>query len=222
MDVILDFVQSNKRLFDAAYAVSAVVNLLGWGVGAILLFSAWRRRGIKSVSVGPINFQVQEEAVVAAAAAERNWRGPTAKLGVDVSKIRSIIGRAFQPHIFDNLVGKSILWVDDNPSNNRLAVRAIKKLGIDVDQCLSTEQGLAELEKRHFDLIISDMGRGANMQAGYELLAKVRERGSKVPYFIFSSSDRPEFRREAEQRGAQLSTNDMLELMDQVISHLGA
>lgn len=221
MDVILDFVQSNKRLFDAAYAVSAVVNLLGWGVGAILLFSAWRRRGIKSVSVGPINFQVQEEAVVAAAAAERHWLGRDSKLGVDVSKIRSIIGRAFQPHVFDNLVGKSILWVDDNPANNRLAVRAIKKLGIEVEPSLSTEDALMALGKRHFDLIISDMGRGTNMQAGYELLAKVREGGSKVPYFIFSSSDRPEFRREAEQRGAQLSTNDMLELMDKVIGQLG-
>ncbi len=221
MDAILDFVQSNKRLFDAAYAMSAVVNLVGWGLGAMLLFSAWRRRGIKSVSVGPINFQVQEEAVVAAAAAERNWNARESRPGVNVSKIRSIIGRAFQPHVFDNLVGKSILWVDDNPSNNRLAVRAIKKLGIDVEQGLSTEDGLVQLGKRHFDLVISDMGRGTNMQAGYELLAKIRESGNKVPYFIFSSSDRPEFRREAEQRGAQLSTNDMLELMDQVINHLG-
>jgi len=221
MDAILDFIQSNKRLFDAAYAVSAVVNLVGWGLGAMLLYSAWRRRGIKSVSIGPINFQVQEEAVVATAAAERNWNAREARPGVNVAKVRSIIGRAFEPHVFDNLVGKSILWVDDTPSNNRLAVRAIEKVGIDVEQCVSTEQGLAELDKRHFDLIISDMGRGANMQAGYELLAKVRERGSKVPFFIFSSSDRPEFRQEAERRGAQLSTNDMLELMDQIISRLG-
>lgn len=221
MDSILDFVQANKKLFDAAHALSAVVNLLGWGFGSILLYFAWRRRGIKSVSVGPINFQVQEEAVVAATAAERDWQAKDAKQKVDVSKIRSIIGRAFQPHVFDHLVGKSILWVDDNPSNNRLAVRAIKKLGIDIEQSLSTEDGLAHLGKRHFDLVISDMGRGSNMQAGYELLAKIRESGNKVPYFIFSSSDRPEFRREAEQRGAQLSTNDMLELMDQVISHLG-
>ena len=48
------------------------------------------------------------------------------------------------------------------------------------------------------------------------------ESGNQVPFLIFAGSDSPEFRREAAERGAQLSTNDMLELIDHVILHDGA
>jgi len=47
------------------------------------------------------------------------------------------------------------------------------------------------------------------------------ESGNEVPFFIFAGSDTPEFRREAAARGAQLSTNDMLELVDNVVKYLG-
>jgi hypothetical protein len=59
------------------------------------------------------------------------------------------------------------------------------------------------------------------MRAGYGLLKLLREGGSKVPFFIFAGSDTPEFRREAAELGAQLSTNDMLELVDHVVKYVG-
>ena len=49
----------------------------------------------------------------------------------------------------------------------------------------------------------------------------IRKSGNEVPFFIFAGQDRPEFRREAAARGAQLSTNDMLELVDNVVKYLG-
>jgi hypothetical protein len=60
------------------------------------------------------------------------------------------------------------------------------------------------------------------MRAGYDLLKSLRDSGSNVPFFIFAGSDTPEFRQEAAERGAQLSTNDMLELVDNVVKYLGA
>ena len=48
-----------------------------------------------------------------------------------------------------------------------------------------------------------------------------RDQNNRVPFLIFAGSDRPEFRREAAEQGAQLSTNDMLELIDHIIKHLG-
>ena len=66
------------------------------------------------------------------------------------------------------------------------------------------------------------MGRGDDMCAGSGLLKLLRDRGSKVPFFIFVGSDTPEFRREAAERGAQLSTNDMLELVGNVVKYLGS
>jgi CheY-like chemotaxis protein len=119
------------------------------------------------------------------------------------------------------MIGKSVLWVDDNPANNGLAVRALRKFRLDVEEATSTEAALEAFQRRRFDLVISDMGRGEDMRAGYTLLERLRDSGSKTPFFIFAGSDRPEFRREAAERGAQLSTNDMLELVDYVVKYLG-
>ena len=133
-------------------------------------------------------------------------------MGPSTCPIRATVERAFVPTTYDNLTGKSVLWVDDNPGNNELAVRALRKFPLEVEQATSTDAALAALDRRPFNLIISDMGRGTDVRAGYGLLKQLRDRGSQIPFFIFSSSDTPEFRREAAERGAQLSTNDMLEL----------
>lgn len=223
MDAIARFIQAHKAVFEAIQALNAVVSLAAWCIGGLLLYFAWRRNAIRSVSVGPMNFQLQEAAVEAAAVAARDWQAKVPGSGppVDVGRIRETVSQAFDPETAARLIGKSVLWVDDNPANNMLAVRALRRLQLDIEQVTSTELGLEALTRRHFDLIISDMGRGVNMRAGYELLEAVRNQGNKVPFFIFAGSDKPEFRLEAEKRGAQLSTNDMLELIDQTIRHLG-
>ncbi len=221
MEEVLIFVQTHKLYVDAAHALSSIVNLLGWCLGSLLLFRAWRRNAIRSVSVGPINFQMQEAAVEAAAVAARDWQAKMPKQKIDVPRIRATVGRAFAPKTADILIGKSILWVDDNPSNNKLAVRALKKLQLDIEQATSTESGLDAMQRRHFDLVISDMGRGADMRAGYNFLKAIRDQGNQVPFLIFAGSDSPAFRREASELGAQLSTNDMLVLIDHVVDHLG-
>jgi len=84
----------------------------------------------------------------------------------------------------------------------------------------STEAALTLLKKRKLELSIYD-GRGKNLRAGYELLQLIREDGYDMSFFIFAGQDRPEFRREAAARGAQLSTNDMLELVGNIVKYLG-
>ncbi len=221
MDSMIEFIQTHRPYVDVAQALSAVVNLIGWSLGAILLVRAWHNKAIHSVSVGPINIKMQQAAIEATAAATRDWQAKSGQPEVDVTRIRSTVGRAFSPEVADRLIGKAILWVDDNPANNELGVRALRKLQLDVEQATSTEQGLAAMDRRHFDLVVSDMGRGDNMRAGYELLSAIRARGMTVPFLIFAGSDGPEFRREAAERGAQLSTNSIIELIDTIISHLG-
>ncbi len=216
----MGFFEYYKPYFEVAHVVSSILNILGWGLGAVLLTIAWRRNAISSFTVGPINIRLQE-AVQAATVAVRDYSAKSQEGDVDVQKIRSTIERAFDPAVVDRLIGKSVLWVDDNPSNNMLVVRALKRLQLDVEEQLDTEAGLAAMKRRHFDLVISDMGRGTNMRAGYDLLQAIRAQKNAVPFLIFAGSDSPEFRREAEDRGAQLSTNNMLELMDHIIFHLG-
>jgi len=220
MEAILNFIQAHKTYFDAAHALTSVVNLVGWCAAAVILVSA--RRRIESLSFGPFTFKLKQEAVEAATIAARAWQATVPDQKIDVPRIRATVEKAFAPEVANNIIGKSILWVDDNPANNLFAVRALRKLNLDVEQTTSTEAAIAAIERRSFDLVISDMGRGQDMRAGYDLLKQIRDRGSQVPFFIFAGSDRPEFRREAATQGAQLSTNDMLELIDQVVNYLGA
>lgn len=222
METLISFVQANKPYIDAAHALSSAINIIGWLLGAILLTIAWRRNTIRSFTVGPVNFHMQEAAIEATATAARDWQSKMPIKTVDISRIRRTVGRAFSPELADNLTGKSILWVDDNPRNNELAVRALRKFRLNIEQATGTQSALELMRTRHFDLVISDMGRGENMLAGYELLEAIRSKDIDIPFLIFSGSDKPEHRREAMDRGAQLSTNSIIELLDYVIEHLGA
>lgn len=221
MEQLIGFVQAHRPYFELLQAVSIVINLFVWVVALVLLVAALRHRRLESLAVGPFSFRMmKEEAIVAAATASRAWQSPAAEQ-VDVPRLRATIDRVFTPETLDQLTGKAILWVDDQPANNLLALRALTKFGLDVVQVTSTEDAMVALEHRRFDLVISDMARGEHMRAGYDLLKLLREGGNKVPFFIFSGHDRPEYRREAAERGAQLSTNDMIELLDHVSSYLG-
>lgn len=221
MDALLGFIQANRPYVDAAHALSSVINIVGWVIGGILLTIAWRRNTIRSFTVGPVNFQMQEAAVEATATAARDWQAKVPSKTFDLSRIRETISRAFTPAVIDNMTGRSVLWVDDRPFNNELVVRALRKLHLSVELAPSTEHALEMMQRRHFDLVISDMGRGDNTRAGYELLEAIRRNGNDVPFLIFSSGDNPRFRQEALDRGAQLSTNSVIELLDVIIEHLG-
>jgi CheY-like chemotaxis protein len=221
MEGVVSFVQAHKPYFELAQALSSVVNLFAWLLALVLLVIALRKNRIESLSVGPFSFQMmREEAVIATATASRAWPSPSGET-VDVPRIRATVNRVFTPETLNNMTGKAILWADDNPANNELAVRALEKFGLDIEQATNTEAAVAAFQRRKFDLVISDMGRGDDMRAGYGLLKLLRNRGSNVPFFIFAGSDKPQFRREAAERGAQLSTNDMLELVDHVVKYLG-
>lgn len=221
MDGVVAFVQAHRSYFEVLQALTVVINLLVWLVALVLLMVSLRHRRIESLAVGPFSFRIRkEEAIVAAATASRAWQSPEAEK-VDVPRIRATIERVFTPETLDNLTGKAILWVDDQPANNMLVMRALRKFGLDIEQAASTKAALAAIERRKFDLVISDMARPEDPHAGYDLLKVLRDGGSTVPYFIFSGLDRPEYRREAAERGAQLSTNDMIELLDSVGTTLG-
>jgi CheY-like chemotaxis protein len=219
MQPVLDFIAANRPLVDAVHVASSLVNLVAWVFGAIVLIIAWRRNAVRSFAFGPVRFQLQEAAVEATAVAARSWSAQGGQ--VDVARIRKTVSLAFEPQMADMMMGRSVLWVDDHPDNNMLAMRALKTLKLDVEQVTSTDAAMEAMKRRRFDLVISDMGRGLDMRAGYDLLDKVRANDRKLPFFIFSSDDKPEYRKEAEARGAQLSTNDMIELIDMTVQTLG-
>jgi hypothetical protein len=62
------------------------------------------------------------------------------------------------------------------------------------------------------------MGRKEGPQEGYVLLDKLRDSGNKTPFAIYASSNEPEHKRIARERGALGSTNRAQELFQLVMN----
>ena len=87
-----------------------------------------------------------QEAVVATTRATRaRQAGDVVPGSFDLSRIKNIVARAFQPEVASRLTGKAVLWVDDSPDNNHYEATALRKMGLVIDQVVSTEAALAEL-----------------------------------------------------------------------------
>ncbi|MEM7024545.1 MAG: response regulator [Pseudomonadota bacterium] len=72
----------------------------------------------------------------------------------------------------DLLAGRSILWVDDVPTNNRNERRMFRGLGVASEAVVSTEEAIARLERdeSQFDVVLSDMLRDGDPAAGLKLI----------------------------------------------------
>jgi CheY-like chemotaxis protein len=83
---------------------------------------------------------------------------------------------------------KRVLWVDDQPDNNRREIAALAKLQIDVATVTSNGEAMKALEEdsEGFDLVISDWSRPWDGPgAGMRLLTKVRRAGFLVPVVFY-------------------------------------
>ena len=162
-----------------------------------------------------------EAAALLGAASAKSGTPPTEKLVPDEEKAReiaSVVSQAVRPRIIRRLSEASVLWVDDNPSNNLYERRALEALGIRFTISTYTEDALEKMRPNRYDAIISDMGRPPDDRAGYTLLAEKQKLGDKAPLIIYSSSNLPEHKAEARRRGAFGGTNNPQELFQLVIS----
>jgi CheY-like chemotaxis protein len=95
-----------------------------------------------------------------------------------------------------------VLWVDDQPDNNRYEAAALAKLQVEVVAVRSTAAALAELgaATHPFDLVISDWARPERLRdapsAGVLLLRKLRARGLSMPVLYYHGTFDPTLRRE--------------------------
>jgi CheY-like chemotaxis protein len=100
------------------------------------------------------------------------------------------------------LLGRSALWVDNKPDNNRNERQALTALGLSVAVCTSSDEALALLGARPFDVVISDLGRPEGELAGFDLLAAIRKTGSQVPFIVYAGSASASDVADAKTRGA--------------------
>ena len=102
-----------------------------------------------------------------------------------------------------------VLWVDDHPSNNEAIIDFYRAQGVEFDLALNTEQALEFMGKREYNLIISDIGRGSERDAGIRMLREIKRHFSAVPpvFFYSSTAAVKQFGEVAEKEGALLATD---------------
>lgn len=113
---------------------------------------------------------------------------------------------------------RRVLWVDDQPSNNRFETAALARLQIEVVQDTGTESALARLREARdgapedrFDLVISDWTRlpaaSPDEPEGLRLLRRMREEGFATPVVYYHgefAADRRRRRAERARRAGAL------------------
>ena len=105
-----------------------------------------------------------------------------------------------------NLIGKSILVVDDSEVMRLILVMHLKRLlGVDVTQAVNGRDALVKIENGQFDLVLTDMVMPE--MGGAELIQQVRTQlKSDVPIVIITTKGENKDR----DRGISLGADDYL------------
>ncbi len=182
-----------------------------------------------NLKAGPIETTAKRKQLIEAAAslgaATAHWQDEVQdnQHVPDAEKTKEIartVDQLVTPRTSHQLTGASVLWVDDRPMDTTYERRALEALGIQFTISKSTEDALERLQRKTYELIISDMARPPDQQAGYTLLEKVKTMHIITPFIIYAGSKRPEHIAEARKRGAFGTTNDPQELFELVVSAL--
>ncbi len=160
----------------------------------------------------------REEAFAALGAAVATRSDGAGRQGVP--SLEEITAALPSPQAQQRIQNSYVLWVDDRPGNNNYERQALEALGVRVDISTSTEDALARMKWRHYDLIISDMGRPPDGRAGYTLLDTLRAQGDQTPYIIYAGSRAQRHVVEAREHGAIGCTNLATELVKMVTDAL--
>jgi len=156
-------------------------------------------------------------------AATAHWQDETQSSEPAVEKTKQLaqtIGQLMTPRTAQRIEGVSILWVDDRPVNNTYERQALEALGVQFTISKSTEDALERLQRKSYDVILSDMSRPPDQRAGYTLLEQIQAMHITTPYIIYAGSKRPEHVARAKELGAFGTTNDPQELLELVIKAL--
>lgn len=90
------------------------------------------------------------------------------------------------------LQGTKILWIDDAPDNNRNETKMFIRLGVDLEFAQNTQQALAALREQEYDLILSDMAREDEAQAGIKFLQAYAAEKQRLAVIFYIGVFKPE------------------------------
>jgi CheY-like chemotaxis protein len=90
------------------------------------------------------------------------------------------------------LPGARVLIVNDVPAEMQHVVRILRDLRLEVTVATTTETGIALLGSNSFDVVVSDMRRGGEFDAGIQLIREMRGRGLDCPTILTPGRFEPE------------------------------
>jgi CheY-like chemotaxis protein len=157
-------------------------------------------------------------ALTAAAASQKDMAVTPEAVAHEAQLAADIVSDSITPSFLRRARRSKVLWVDDTPSNNLNERRALEALGVTFTISQSTDDALERFKHDFFDLIISDMRRPGDHQAGITLLETLRASGDRTPFIIYSARLS---RDQAKVKGLLAATNRPNELFETVVSELG-
>ena len=80
-----------------------------------------------------------------------------------------------------------VLWVDDNPDYNLYETVALERLGLFVTKATSTEAGEFFLREVPISIVVTDVVRGKDQEAGKTLLAMVKSSHPELPVIFYTT-----------------------------------
>jgi CheY-like chemotaxis protein len=214
-------------------AVASLIGVLVWPTVLIFVFLRLEPQlrklinGDKDIQIKAAGFeasftrpQLEAAAALGAASAQKSEAGNNEP--ATPAEVADTLARAIPDVQTRKKLGSShVLWVDDRPDNNSYERAALEALGVSFDLSLSTDDALKKVQASPYDLIISDMGRPPDTQAGYTLLDSLRRSGNQTPFVIYAGSRQPALVALAREHGALGCTNVPAELISLVTGAIG-
>lgn len=118
----------------------------------------------------------------------------------------------------DEFAGVRVLWVDDEIEQNSILVERMRAGGAEITTTWDQEGMTAALSEGPFDVLISDIARGDDPEAGFQALERLRrERPADVPEAVifFTARKTPARIRRAKVLDAEITTSEK-DLLDYV------
>ncbi|MGW6612524.1 response regulator [Streptomyces erythrochromogenes] len=170
---------------DTARLVLSYVKAFVWPAVVLYVLLRYRKeigdviRRLKGLQTAAVSFEFAEEARTLLDQASAATKTP-----VPASVRHGVLRRL--EHAKDLLQGGKVLWVDDHPKGNASLVQLFQSIGMDVDEAISTDEALGLLQRHSYDLILSDIGRGDDGQAGIRMMEDLDRLGIDTPVVIYT------------------------------------
>lgn len=228
---------SDQIAIELVKQLGAIINSMIWPI-AVIIILIWFSPGItaglarftKFIFKGAgieISAEAQQEIVANLTAAEiqkgteEQDTGTTKSTNIlQTGLVQRALTNAQLPAASSRLRSAAVLWVDDKPEGNLLEMDSLRKLGLNIDTAVSSDQAEVFLKKRRYDLIITDLRRGTDDNAGLRLIEAILQRIPEQKILVYTGFESSKKREAVLAAGAGGMTNSPSELFGLVVSTL--